>query len=264
MKTLIFLVLISLGLSVNAQLKVLSTGQVGIGILSSATPLAPLHVGGSVYLPALGSYFINSTTDNGIRLRLHNNGVASYIDFYPSASFRTSNSSNGVNSTPLFLTYNSVGINNTSPSCQLDVTGTIKMNGQVVSSDQRLKDNIQDITTSISSLSQLRGVTYTLKPLNTSSIIANTLTKTDSVTTASVPKLSVIDSAFFSRRHIGFLAQEVKNVYPDLVYADKNGILSVDYISLIPVLVESIKEQQLIINDMKATITELKGKIGSK
>jgi hypothetical protein len=38
------------------------------------------------------------------------------------------------------------------------------------------------------------------------------------------------------------LAQELQRVYPDLVYSDKNGILSVDYVSLIPVLVESIKE----------------------
>ena len=34
----------------------------------------------------------------------------------------------------------------------------------------------------------------------------------------------------------------MQKVFPELVYADKEGILSIDYIGLIPVLVESIKE----------------------
>ena len=58
------------------------------------------------------------------------------------------------------------------------------------------------------------------------------------------------------------MAQEVQKVYPELVYADKNGILSVDYISMIPVLVESIKEQQIVIIELKAAIEELKKKVG--
>ena len=56
---------------------------------------------------------------------------------------------------------------------------------------------------------------------------------------------------------MGFLAQEVKNVYPDLVYADKNGILSVDYISLIPIIVESFKELDTRTSDYNALKQDL-------
>ena len=39
----------------------------------------------------------------------------------------------------------------------------------------------------------------------------------------------------------GLIAQEVQKEFPEMVYEEK-GYLSVDYIQLIPVLVESIKE----------------------
>ena len=45
-----------------------------------------------------------------------------------------------------------------------------------------------------------------------------------------------------NRKHIGFIAQEVKQVYPELVYEDEKGMLGIDYVSLIPVLVETIQE----------------------
>jgi hypothetical protein len=49
------------------------------------------------------------------------------------------------------------------------------------------------------------------------------------------------------------LAQEVQQVYPELVKEDVNGNLSVNYNGLIPVLLESIKE-------LKKKLMELKRK----
>ena len=48
-------------------------------------------------------------------------------------------------------------------------------------------------------------------------------------------------SQLFQKRHLGFLAQDVQKIYPDLVYEDGNGYLSVDYNGLIPVLVKSLQ-----------------------
>jgi len=41
----------------------------------------------------------------------------------------------------------------------------------------------------------------------------------------------------------GFIAQEVKELFPELVNEDKNGILSVNYIKFVPLIVEIVKKQ---------------------
>jgi len=45
-------------------------------------------------------------------------------------------------------------------------------------------------------------------------------------------------------KQIGFIAQEVKEVLPEIIHVDKNGEHSMNYTAIIPVLVEAIKEQQ--------------------
>ena len=148
------------------------------------------------------------------------------------------------------------------PSCALDVTGVIQMNGVAVTSDARLKENITGMKGSLASLANLRGVTYKLKPLKQANLL-KTSVKTDSTNSVSV-KLSGIDSVYYSRNHIGFLAQEIQAVYPELVYTNADGMLSVDYVSLIPVLVESVKElnskQALDSITFKARLAEINNK----
>ena len=65
------------------------------------------------------------------------------------------------------------------------------------------------------------------------------------------------DKIFNSKTRYGFSAQEVKEVFPDLVTEDDNGYLSVDYIGLIPVLVEALKEQQTEIVALKRHVAAL-------
>src|SRR5262249_44104738 len=50
--------------------------------------------------------------------------------------------------------------------------------------------------------------------------------------------------AFPAGRQVGFLAQEVEGVLPELVHTDAQGYKSVAYINLVPLLVEAIKTQQ--------------------
>lgn len=56
------------------------------------------------------------------------------------------------------------------------------------------------------------------------------------------------------KRHFGFIAQDFQKIFPDLVYKDSLGYLSIDYISIIPVLVEAVKQQQKTIEDMQAQL----------
>lgn len=67
----------------------------------------------------------------------------------------------------------------------------------------------------------------------------------------SLGKLSKIDQEFFNRKYYGFLAQDVQKVYPELVHEDNEGYLAVDYQGFIPILYETIKAQQLLIDDLQ-------------
>lgn len=50
----------------------------------------------------------------------------------------------------------------------------------------------------------------------------------------------------------GLIAQDVKDVMPDIVHSMFNGeYLGIDYIKLIPILISAIKEQQSQISELK-------------
>jgi len=44
--------------------------------------------------------------------------------------------------------------------------------------------------------------------------------------------------------HFGFIAQDLQKLFPNLVIEDEQGFLAVNYVGLIPVLVDAIQEQQ--------------------
>jgi hypothetical protein len=55
----------------------------------------------------------------------------------------------------------------------------------------------------------------------------------------------------------GFLAQEIKEVFPEVVSLDSTtNYYSVNYVKLIPVLIEAVKEQQAQIEELKKQITK--------
>lgn len=72
------------------------------------------------------------------------------------------------------------------------------------------------------------------------------------------PEVGEKDMSRYSKKQIGFIAQELQSYYPELVREDRNGLLSIDYIGLIPVIVEAIKDQDCIITDLKVEIEKLK------
>lgn len=162
-----------------------------------------------------------------------------------------------------------VGINIQIPSCALDVSGTAKVNGLVISSDERLKKDITGMSGNLAMISKLKGVSYHLKSpeevnatLRTSSL-ANMQADTAKQQVKDF-KMMKIDSDLYSRQHRGFLAQDVQKVLPDLVYEDKDGVLSVDYVSMIPILVESMKELNEKVVKLERENADLRRKLGVK
>ena len=59
---------------------------------------------------------------------------------------------------------------------------------------------------------------------------------------------------------IGFIAQEVKEIYPDLIGEREDGMFTLTDMNKNDArLIKAIQEQQTIINDLKARITALEG-----
>ena len=119
------------------------------------------------------------------------------------------------------------------------VTGTI--NGTVVgSSDIRYKQNVTELGSSdkgkASVLKQITGlnpVSYNYKQVYYD-LKSDTLQE----------KAGHFDekSQMFQKKHFGLIAQELQQIYPDLVYENDNGYLAVNYTEIIPLLIQSIKE----------------------
>ena len=61
---------------------------------------------------------------------------------------------------------------------------------------------------------------------------------------------SKINSIRFEKKEIkiGVLAQDIKEVFPELVTEDDNEMLAVNYQGLVPVLINALKEQESIRN----------------
>lgn len=64
--------------------------KIGIGIGSSTTPLAKLHVNGSIFLPNIESIWFKSTSSNSESLRIWQEWNTSRIDYNPKLNIRGS------------------------------------------------------------------------------------------------------------------------------------------------------------------------------
>lgn len=97
-------------------------------------------------------------------------------------------------------------------------------------------------------LSRLNTIQYNMQP--PLSATPATLSATDSIATPMA--LSADEARIYSRSHYGLIAQELREEYPDLVYEDEQGALSINYIEMIPLLVQSIQELTAEVNQLKS------------
>lgn len=108
-------------------------------------------------------------------------------------------------------------------------------------SDETVKTNIKPLGNALEKILKLRGVTYDIK-----SEYFNTA---DAKIKASLEKNG--------KGEIGFLAQELKEVFPEVVFFDEtSNLYSVSYTRLVPILVEAMKAQQLQIDELKNLISK--------
>lgn len=112
----------------------------------------------------------------------------------------------------------------------------------LTTSDSRLKSDIEALDSLGNRLALISPVSYVL----TGSMLA-----ADDNAPASKA------SALTQHRQFGFLAQDVKEVYPDLVYEDQNGMYSIDYTGFIAILVDAVQRLQTRVEQQAEVIESL-------
>jgi hypothetical protein len=114
----------------------------------------------------------------------------------------------------------SIGLNASgTPVNGLYVHGDLEYNAGLTSvSDKRYKTNIKSLNNTLENISKIRGVTYDWK------------------------RNEYPERNFSDKKQIGVIAQEVEEVFPELVSTNEAGYKSVDYVKLTPILLEAVKE----------------------
>lgn len=127
-----------------------------------------------------------------------------------------------------------VGIGTTSPGYRLQV-GETSNYGYVdstgswqSSSDSRQKENINEISSGLDKILTLRSVEY-----------------------------NTIGADPEKERQIGFIAQEMEEIVPEIVSTDPEGYKGIAYAKLTPILVKAIQEQQEYIELLEKRIQAL-------
>lgn len=114
-----------------------------------------------------------------------------------------------------------VGIGTSVPTERLEVNGNIRANAMIVNSDFKLKKTILPVRNSLENLSKINAYSYYFKKDTQS-----------------------VDLQF------GLIAQEIQGIYPNLV-TNNGEHLGVNYVQLIPILIDAIKELKAEINALK-------------
>ena len=101
-------------------------------------------------------------------------------------------------------------------------------------SDEALKENIKPMGNTLKKLRQIECKSYNYKKDENYSDLPE-------------------DKAMLEKETFGFIAQELEKIFPELVYppSKNNNYYAINYNGMIPVLVEGIKEQQHIIENLQ-------------
>ncbi|MFH2138616.1 MAG: tail fiber domain-containing protein [Candidatus Omnitrophota bacterium] len=200
-----------------------NNGNVGIGTTNPAFNLV-------VASPNVSSNIavVDSADSNNRRAQIghsdYNGG--SLILWDDSNNLNVLLNSNGAS----YLNGGNVGIGTTTPSKKLYVNGTAGgTSAWQYPSDERLKQNIKTIDNALEKVLKLRGVNFEWKD----------------------------QENYAKGTQVGLIAQEVKEVVPEVVSKD-GEYYSLSGSNLVGILVEAIKEQNKLIEELRVEVNKLK------
>ena len=117
------------------------------------------------------------------------------------------------------------------------VTGTITYGGTTCPSDRRFKTSITPIENSLEKIESLQRVSYYWDK-------------------AKIPERNFPDG-----KQIGLIAQDVEMVLPEIVHTNAEGYKSLSYDKMTAVLIEAVKSQRKVIEELQEQNKEFQKRI---
>ena len=248
MKKIFTVLAFTITFSMNAQMSTNSTSNSGTyssaaGHATTADGDYSTAIGVGVTASGLASTAIgwNTTANGGASTAMGKETIASdysstIIGQYNSSGSSATSANSFSTSAPAFVIGNGTASNAKSDAFKVlfngdaTVSNDLTVSGDVViSSDARLKSNIVSLGSTLSKLLQIDGKSYEMK----------------------------------GKQKIGVLAQEIQEVFPELVSEGDNEMLAVNYQGLVPVLINALKEQDKIIKSQEARLTNIENLIAN-
>ena len=223
MKKILTLLALTIGFSMNSQVSTNSTSPTGINasaIGNSTTASGNNSTAMGYFTTASG----NKTTAMGANTTA-SDYASLVIGQYNSSGSSVTNSATAYNTAnTAFVIGNGVDSSNKSDAFKVMFNGDTTVGGDItISSDARLKSNIVSLGSTLSKLLLIDGKSYEKD----------------------------------GKQRIGVLAQEIQEVFPELVTEDDNEMLAVNYQGLVPVLINALKEQDEKINRLEKLVEKL-------
>ncbi|NND09056.1 MAG: tail fiber domain-containing protein [Saprospiraceae bacterium] len=215
--------------------------------INTGNPEMTLHIGGQgnesrlLFNNAGDIFFKNSNGDNKAILTLHSDDDT-YLDAFDDLKFRSGHNLSQANPDMILQGDGDVGIGVSDPIYKLHVDGSVRGTDIICTStslcsDIRFKKNFSAISDPMNIISQLNGYYHQWR-------------------TDEFPKWQ-----FSEGREIGFKAQEIQKVLPEVVEEMSDGYLAVDYSKVVPLLVEAIKDLQAQIEQQKLDHQQLQSEL---
>jgi hypothetical protein len=203
-------------------------GNIGAGI---NIPLAQMHIRSKAIIDQPASTGLAS-------LEFRSNGAYRGAFGFDQSSSRFFFYDGISNTNTILIDNGKVGVQRVPTTNAFEVNGSASKSSAgswLGNSDARLKTRITPITNALSSISKLQGITYEWNDTKTG-ITRPTGTQ------------------------YGFTAQNIQQVFPNLVETDAQGYLQTAYGTYDALIIQAIKEQQVIIEQLRQEIEQLKSK----
>ena len=207
----------------SERFRINSSGLVGIG---NTAPISTLTVGNATgTIPGEITLYPTTGSFEGGQINIKKSLVGSTADWIidqygTSAAEARLRIFNTTEANGIIIKENGfIGMGTSNPTVRLQVAGDIIANSIAGSSDSRFKTNILPIENPLQKVLKLQGVTFDWK-------------------TKEFP-----NRMFSENRALGFIAQEVEQVIPEVVQTENSteGFKSVQYDKVVALLVEAIK-----------------------
>jgi hypothetical protein len=216
------------------RMRVDNDGNLGVAVTGVRSKV---HISGGLSLGANASNGINTTYGQQNAIQINSDTYFGGVHDEHSGYLIYSIMPGGWTDAELhFCTSNNWGVYTTgTPALRVTQTTTYA-NGTALTSDKRLKKDVQENPYGIESVMQL-------KPLKYKKLIVDSFANGEMVFNKSIE----IDE-------VGFFAQDVYKIIPEVVLKPKDEskeTWAIDYSKIVPILTQAIQDQQEIIDNMK-------------